>query len=239
MPVDLRAKRRVDSVFKPLSGDFLLREQFVTDPAQVLAEFVEGARLSSETAEASNQLLYSMLSNPGLLGWIQEYSRAQQGSPPSGEAFAKDFATAVAEHGDEKVILALVRSAAADQDLFGPQSSLLRAIIMALGAGSVFAGTEMSPGTGGTEMSPGTGGTEMSPGQVVGEFDPGRVFAGTEMSPGTGGTEMSPGTGGTEMSPGRFGGQFGTIDVRITLDALVDFATQLRAGGGLDISGLR
>ena len=193
MTTSLRTSRRVEALFRALSTDFLLREQFVTDPAQVLAEYVEGKGLPSDVAALSNQLLYSVLSNPDLVRWIREYAGAHPGQPPSGAAFVKDFSRAVAQHGDEQVIIALIRGGRERRDLFGPQSELLRAIIGVLGGGSgVFSGTEMSPG-GGTEVSP--GGTEMSPGRRVGG-----VFSGTEMSPG-GGTEVSP--GGTEMSPGR------------------------------------
>jgi hypothetical protein len=200
MAPDLRAARRTDALFKAVSGDFLLREQFVTDPAQILSEYVHGKRLPDGTAGAANQLLFAVVSNPGLANWMRQYAKVHGGDPPPDEAFARDFARAVAENPDEQVVIALVRGAGEKRDLFTPQSDLLRAIIVALGGGlgSVSAGTEMSPGTGGTEMSPG-GGTEMSPGKA---FEPGRggVFAGTEMSPG-GGTEMSPGHG-TEMSPG-------------------------------------
>jgi hypothetical protein len=77
----------------------------------------------------------------------------------------------------------------------------------------------MSPG-GGTEMSPG-GGTEPTP-EAFGRTG---VFAGTEMSPGTGGTEMSPG-GGTRV-----------MDVQVTLDALIQYAHQVRRSGALDILG--
>lgn len=202
MTAALRFTRRVDALFSALSTDYLLREQFVTDPAQILTEYAEGKGLPAETATLANQLLYAVLSNPGMVKWVREYARAQRGAPPSGEGFARDFSRTVAQHGDEQLILVLLRSARESRDLFAPQSNLLRAIIGALGGGlgPAQSGTEMSPGTGGTEMSPGTGGTEMSPGAAR-RIERG-VFAGTEMSPGTGGTEMSPGTGGTEMSPG-------------------------------------
>jgi hypothetical protein len=64
----------------------------------------------------------------------------------------------------------------------------------------------------------------MSPGRFG---DPGRVFAGTEQS--SPGTEISPGPG-TDMSPGRFGG----LDIGVTLQALADFATELRRAGALN-----
>ncbi|GIF94138.1 hypothetical protein [Catellatospora chokoriensis] len=231
MTVELRLKRRVDALFKAMSSDFLLREQFVTDPAQVFYEYVDGERPSAEVTQAANQLTYAVLSHPPLLQWLRDYASGHPDMPPE-DVFAKDFSRAVARHGDDEVVLALVRGGGQREDTFRAQSALLKAIISAVGSGrGVFAGTEMSPG-GGTEMSPGTGGTEMSPGVLAAG---GGVFAGTEMSPG-GGTEMSPGTGGTEMSPGV--ARMVSPDVQVTLDALTQFAKQMRASGALRVSGL-
>ncbi|MDQ3935769.1 MAG: hemagglutinin, partial [Actinomycetota bacterium] len=180
MATELRLTRRVDALFKASSGDFLLREQIVTDPAQVISEYVEGKKLSAEEAAVANHLLYAVLSNKRLTQWMREYARRHPGSPPSRAQFAKDFATAVAGHGDPEVVAGLVRAAAESSDVFVAQADLIRAIIGALGGRGPIAVTEMSPG-GTTEMSPG-GTTEMSPGAVFS----------TEMSPG-GTTEMSPG----------------------------------------------
>ncbi|WP_344403576.1 hypothetical protein [Catellatospora chokoriensis] len=47
---------------------------------------------------------------------------------------------------------------------------------------------------------------------------------------------MSPGTGGTEMSPGV--ARMVSPDVQVTLDALTQFAKQMRASGALRVSGL-
>ena len=317
MTTSLRTSRRVDALFRALSTDYLLREQFVTDPAQILTEYVEGKGLPPDVAVLTNQLLYAVLSNPGLVRWVREYARIHAGQLPSNAAFVRDFSRAVAEHGDEQVIIALIRGARENRDLFAPQSELLRAIIGALAGGpGVFSGTEMSPGggtevsPGGTEMSPGArfgggvftgtemspgggtevspGGTEMSPGARFGgvltgtekspgygtersgtDKSPGRrvgggVFRGTEMSPGggtemsPGGTEMSPGArigrggrlatgtevspgGGTEVSPGGTevspGERFGAVNVQVTFEALVQFATQLRRAGALNLTG--
>ena len=212
-----KLNRRTDALFKALSTDYLLREQFVTDPAQILSEYLFRDRLSDETADAANQLIFAVMSNPRLRNWISEYSRFLRGSTPSRHVFALQFARAVATRGDEITALALIRGASEGQEHFVVQADLLRALISAIGRRVGSSGTEMSPGgtemspggtemsPGGTEMSPGgtemsPGGTEMSPGTGT-EMSPGIFFSGTEMSPG--GTEMSPGTG-TEMSPGAF-----------------------------------
>jgi len=241
MASTIRDQRRVDALFRALSSDYLLREQFVTDPAQILMEYVSGQRLEQDTATAANHLVYAMVSNPSLLRWLRSYG-SESGEIPSGEAFAADFARAVARDGDEQTVMALVHAAGDTRDLFSVQTRVLRALMMALGGarGAVFSGTEMS--SPGTEISPGPG-TEMSPGQVFRgtemsspgteispgpgtEMSPGQVFRGTEMS--SPGTEISPGPG-TEMSPGRVGG----IDIDVTLRALVEFANQLRRAGAL------
>jgi hypothetical protein len=215
MASQLRNQRRVDALFRALSSDYLLREQFVTDPAQILTEYVSGERLDPDAAAAANHLVYAVVSNPGLLRWVQ--SAGAKGKAPTGDEFAGQFAHAVARNGDEATILALVRAAGDPHDRFEVQAGVLAALIAAFGrrGGGVFAGTEMS--SPGTEISPGPGtnispgavfegtemsspGTEISPGSPGTEMSPGAVFEGTEMS--SPGTEISPGSPGTEMSPG-------------------------------------
>ena len=281
MASQLSEKRRVEALFKALASDYLLREQFVTDPSQILTEYVRGKRLDSTAAAAANHLVYAVVSNPGLYRWLSSYARTS-GDEVSQDQFLRDFARALAREGDEQTQLAVLRAASEPKNLFSVQARVLRGLISVLRGsrpGSVFGGTEMSspgtemspgqfrtgtemssPGTEmspgqfragtemsspGTEMSPGqlrTGtemsspGTEMSPGQLrTGtemsspgtEMSPGQIFAGTEMS--SPGTEISPGSG-TNISPG----QLGRIDIEVTLQALVDFATELRRAGALN-----
>src|ERR1051325_2691758 len=198
--------RRTDALFRALSTDFLLREQFVTDPSQILSEYLYGKRLTDEASDAANQLLYCVLSNPRLRRWMADYSRHLKGSTPTTHQFAVEFSRAVAKQGDELTALSLIRTAAEGRGDFVVQADLLRSIISVIGSRSSGGGTEVSPG-GGTEVSPG-GGTEVSPGAI---------FHGTEMSPG-GGTEVSPG-GGTEVSPGA-----------------IFHGTEMSPGGGTNIS---
>lgn len=221
-----KASRRADALFKALSTDYLLREQFVTDPAQIMAEYISGQRLPGETSDVANQLLYSVMSNPRLRDWMAQYSRHLNGATPTRHAFAVQFARAVSVRGDGLTALALIRGAVAGRESFVVQADLLRAFITVIGGHLGSSGTEMSPG-GGTEVSPG-GGTEMSPGAI---------FSGTEMSPG-GGTEISPGGTGTEMSPGALGAGHLPGYLQVTLNALVSYAGQLRARGALFSSGL-
>ena len=160
MPSAFTERRRVDALFKALSSDYLLREQFVTDPAQLLAEYVSGERLEPDAAAATNQLIYAIVSNPGLLNWMR--SSARRPMTADKDEFALEFARALAQHGDEQSILAVLRAANENKDLFTVQADVLGRLIAAFGTerGSVFAGTEMS--SPGTEISPGPG-TEVSP----------------------------------------------------------------------------
>ena len=244
--------RRTDALFRALSTDFLLREQFVTDPSQILSEYLYGKRLTDEASDAANQLLYCVLSNPRLRRWMADYSRHLKGSTPTTHQFAVEFARAVAKQGDELTALSLIRTAAEGRGDFVVQADLLRSIISVIGSRFSSGGTEVSPG-GGTEVSPG-GGTEVSPGGGT-EVSPGAIFRGTDMSPG-GGTNISPG-GGTNMSPGAIfsgtdispgggtnisPGALGSLELpgylQVTFSALVQYASQLRARGVLVSSGL-
>jgi hypothetical protein len=217
--------RRSDALFRALSTDYLLREQFVTDPAQILSEYLYGKRLTDEASDAANQLLYCVLSNPRLRRWMADYSGHLKGSTPTNHEFALQFARAVAQQGDELTALSLIRTASEGRGDFVVQADLLRSIIAVIGTRFGSGGTEVSPG-GGTEVSPG-GGTEVSPGAI---------FRGTEVSPG-GGTEVSPG-GGTEVSPGALGGLALPGYLQVTFSALVQYASRLRAQGALVSSGL-
>ncbi|WP_404932209.1 hypothetical protein HF313_09180 [Massilia atriviolacea] len=243
-------------MFTALSTDFLLREQFVTDPAQIMAEYLYGQYLPDDTADLVNQLVFAVMSNARLYDWMSNYARRLDGALPTSHAFVIDFARAVAASGDELTVLALIRGGAAGGGQGpGPIDFLLPMVIVI--GGRAAAGTEMSPG-GGTEMSPGAlrpgtemspgGGTEMSPGSLVfgapgysaslragtemspgggTEMSPGRLRAGTEMSPG-GGTEMSPGRirAGTEMSPGG-GTEMSPGRIRAGTDMSPGFGTEM------------
>ena len=62
-------ERRAFALFGAMSTDFLLREQFVTDPSQVWSEYVHGAGLPPERASVVNQFVYSVMANPALVRW--------------------------------------------------------------------------------------------------------------------------------------------------------------------------
>ena len=64
--------RRVDALFRAMSSDFLLREQFVTDPAQILSEYVYSRKLPPDETAPINHLIYSVMSNRGLVNWLRD-----------------------------------------------------------------------------------------------------------------------------------------------------------------------
>lgn len=222
--VDAKHAWRTQAMLRAMSGDYLLREQFATDPLQIYCDYVAQCKAPCRTLDAANQLVFSVFSSPGMRHWIGDYSRRLGGRTPSRPLFAKQFAGAAAASRDPLAALALLRGAAEGKgkgngnNQFVLVADFLRAVLGAMHGGSYSSGTEMSPGVTATEMSPGATGTEMSPGasglsdriaseiavatRYVAELR--RLWAGqgTEMSPGVTATEMSPGATGTEMSPG-------------------------------------
>jgi hypothetical protein len=100
---------RIEEIFEIMNTDAELREQFVTDPAQVLSTYVKGAELPPQQASAANQLVYSVMSNPRLLDWFSSYAQEHAGEAPSRHQFMTDFSQAVIEHGGDHVVLSLIR----------------------------------------------------------------------------------------------------------------------------------
>jgi len=222
--IDIRrtaSLRRVDSLFKAMSSDFLLREQFVTEPTQMLSEYVNSARVSAEQADVSDQFLYAVMSSPPLLTWLRDYSLKAGGRTPTREEFVHDVLNAAVAARAAPVVIALARATVERQDILGGNGVAAAILELIAYGGRIVAQTEMSTGhSTGTEMSTGhvfqTSGqvfhTEMSTGHSTGtEMSTGHVFQTsgqvfhTEMSTGhSTGTEMSTGHGtGTEMSTGQ------------------------------------
>ncbi len=216
MATDLRVARRIDALFKAMSTDFLLREQFVTDPAQIMAEYVTGSSLPEDAADVSNQMLYAVLSNGRFLQWLVRYAQRANGQATTSSTFAVDFAQAVSAYGDRQVVGALIRSAQKPDDFFASAANLLLAFIGVLGSSQLPESPPAQNGHTGAQRS-------STPRGAVGVFAAGArqgpagaaahaavterrpVF--TERSPGitelTELTEISPGfTEATEISPG-------------------------------------
>jgi len=136
--------RRFDALFKAMSTDFLLREQFVTDPAQITSEYVYSTRMPPRRASIINQLLYSVFSNGSLLRFLRDYSISHRQHPPSRHEFIRDFVRAVVEHGGQHVVLALIRSSIENERVL-IDDALLHVIF---GGAGIFGGDGTDTGTG-------------------------------------------------------------------------------------------
>ena len=204
--------RRVDALFRAMSSDFLLREQFVTDPAQILSEYVYSKKLSPEETAPVNHLIYSVMANRGLLRWLRDRSFQPRGREQSSGVFVAEFTRAAVRHGDHNVVEALIRNSSVAARPIAFDGALLSEIVRTtLGFED---GTEHSPGGGGTQQS-GTHTTEQSTGRAearrwleraADEFRQAFLLRAdaTEHSPGGGGTQQS-GTHTTEHSTGGVG----------------------------------
>ncbi|MEN2786955.1 hypothetical protein ACFOKI_08470 [Sphingomonas qilianensis] len=237
--------RRVDALFNAMSADYLLREQFVTDPAQILAEYVHGRKLPPEEALSLNRLIYLMMSNEGLVSWFLDRA-LRYDEPPAQqvEDFVEAFSAAVLEHGDASLLAALIRGAAVSVPIVRLDERLISEALRTLLA--VTDGTEHSPsgtgtqqsGTHVTEHSTGGGGTRGWIHSFAAGMRAGLVLSdATEHSPGGTGTQQS-GTHVTEHSTGGGGtrgwlerGFFGPRLATISLEALALHATNLKRLG--------
>jgi hypothetical protein len=218
---DVALVRRLESLFKAMSTDFLLREQFVTDPAQILHEYLHGTRLPPAKAAINNQLLYSVMSNPHLLRWIRGYVLWHRANPASPSRPMQEFARAVAQHGGYHVVLAMMRSSITEQPFVNVDSVfrvILRSSIFSDATHPIFDdSTNIDPTTPGTNIDPTTPGTNIDP-----------TTPGTNIDPTTPGTNIDPTT------PGNRTNFFGAYFFSVTFESLAQYATHLSKIGAID-----
>lgn len=111
----LALQRRLDALFRALASDFLLREQFITDPAQIASEYINGKRIAPDKAAAMNYLIYSCLANNYLISWLRDYAMRSDGQEPiTQQRFVRDFSAAVVEQRAPHVVSALAHFALHD-----------------------------------------------------------------------------------------------------------------------------
>lgn len=111
----LALQRRLDALFRALASDFLLREQFITDPAQIASEYINGKRIAPDQAAAMNYLIYSCLANNYLISWLRDYAMRSDGQEPiTQQRFVRDFSAAVVEQRAPHVVSALAHFALHD-----------------------------------------------------------------------------------------------------------------------------
>jgi hypothetical protein len=124
----LALQRRLDALFRALASDFLLREQFVTDPTQIASEYINGKRIAPEEAAAMNYLIYSCLANNYLISWFRDYSMRSDRKPITQQSFVRDFSTAVIEQRAPHVVSALAHFALHDSARIKLDDDWLQAI---------------------------------------------------------------------------------------------------------------
>lgn len=117
--------RRADALFQAMSQDFLLRQQFITNPVSILSEYLYGMPIASERALASNQLIYAVLSDRELLAWLHLYASDHRDHVPSGRRFLDDLAHAIVDHGGHCAVVALMRSSIEGNSLINFDEDLL------------------------------------------------------------------------------------------------------------------
>jgi hypothetical protein len=233
---DAAVARRVEALFRAMAGDFLLREQFVTDPVQIVSEYVHGARLSPETASVNNQLLYSVMSNPRLLDWVRRYVVRHHSKSPTPQQAAIDFSNAVIASGAHDVVLALIRSTTEKQPLLAFRRPFLSYVF---GPANPFTGrspfgdnTDIGPTTQTTDTGPTTQTTDTGP--TTQTTDTGPTTQTTDTGPTTQTTDTGP-TTQTDNMP-QFGGLFDRGYVAVSLLALARFSVELKNLRALELA---
>jgi hypothetical protein len=103
---------KVDALFKSMAADPQRQKEFIENPAKVMALEVEGMQLPTQQVSVTNALLFSVLSNQALMDWLGRYSLEHRRDPPTRDVFLRDFGDAVVEHGGAHFILSTLRNAA-------------------------------------------------------------------------------------------------------------------------------
>ncbi|MFK4038903.1 hypothetical protein ACI2LC_24150 [Nonomuraea wenchangensis] len=121
--------RRLDALFRAMESDFLLREQFVTGPSEILAEYLTGEALAPEQTAVTDRLIYAVFANKKLLHWFQEYAHDHIDDVPTTQVFLADFLDAVVEHRGRAVVAALAAGCAAGTGVRGLSEDLLHYLV--------------------------------------------------------------------------------------------------------------
>ncbi|GGS69881.1 hypothetical protein GCM10010206_35220 [Streptomyces cinerochromogenes] len=117
--------RRIDALFQAMETDFLLREQFITGPSQVLVEYLAGPSVSREQAALTDRLIYSVFANPKLLEWFQKYVHRHTDKVPTRGQFLADFCEATVSHGGRDVVAVLLEGCVAETGIYVLTDELL------------------------------------------------------------------------------------------------------------------
>src|SRR5262249_19293208 len=91
-------RRRTATLFKGMSTDYLLREQFVTEPSQILAEYVRREEIEPEQASAVDYFVYAVMSDDGVLRSLATYAQELGGADPAPDDLYAHLFAAVIEN---------------------------------------------------------------------------------------------------------------------------------------------
>ncbi|MFC8095450.1 hypothetical protein [Streptomyces sp. NPDC057301] len=138
--------RRIDALFQAMETDFLLREQFITGPSQILTEYLAGPSVSREQAALTDRLIYSVFANQKLLQWFQEYVHQHTDHVPTGRQFLADFCEATVKHGGQDVVAALLEGCVAETAIYGLTDELLHYFVNLHVAQTLCGGGNGKPG---------------------------------------------------------------------------------------------
>ena len=147
------AARRVKALFRAMSTDVLLRDQFVTDPSQVISEYVNSTRLPHQSAIAINRLIYSIMANRPLLEWLHSYAVQQTKELPTVNRFLQEFSRAVARHNAYHVILSLIQRPVETENVLNHDNLETIIPVLLRIAQLTFVGAEDGNGTGITSLT--------------------------------------------------------------------------------------
>lgn len=117
--------RRIDALFQTMETDFLLREQFITGPTQILVEYLGGPPVARERTDLADRLIYSVFASPALLRWFQAYVHHHADEVPTREHFLNSFCEATVSHGGQDVVAALLEGCVAETGIAGLTDELL------------------------------------------------------------------------------------------------------------------
>jgi hypothetical protein len=224
--------RRVEALFRAMSTDFLLREQFVTDPAQVLHKYVEGVELPPQKASVTNQLLYSVLSNRKLLDWLKAYALEHRGRRPTRQKLMIDFGRAVVDHGGNHVVLSLIRSSIGQEGMlaFGPLQAFFITSSPLIMSGFIVPTDQQQ----GQDQNSDAGLPHTTGGP---HYDQTSVGVASGSGFGADGTDSDADAGADSGADGSESRVLGPMYARVTIDALVAYAEELARIGALNATG--
>ena len=235
--------RRAEALFRTMGSDYLLREQFVTDPVDIYFEYVHGRKPPPEQSAATSHLIYAVLSSRPMLQWFHDRLAKSHAQQPAREAFVQEFGRAAARKGAEPVTSALLHAALHGDKVLGFSDDfpffLLDGGILAKGfvCGDVSV-TPLGPATdtGTTTPATDTGPTQRATdtGTTQPSTDTGPTQPATDTGPTQPATDTGTTTPATDIWPSGNVQFTGVETWAQPLNALAAYANQLRETGALE-----